>query len=437
MTRLHIPSIQSERVTKLLETHNVDPVTRARALNRLATVASGKTCRLFVLKQHRCFVLALVITACLGSAGLASATGRGSGDTIRVGAVSSLTGLASFPESSAAVRAYFDMINASGGIRGRKLELIVEDDRGEAQQARMAAQKVIDDPRVVALVGNASIVDCLMNGGSYQEAGLIALHGTAVEFACFASSHIIPVNVGAYRSFRNGMQFARDVLRARRTCAFLFETPGMRPGYQAMVDSWQKQTGTPIHHLAYFGPTSDVNGLVRQAEAKQCDAVVYTGVEPQVLAWARAAQQVQALAKVPTIFNAPAYTERVANELGETGAPIYCMSEFEPWSSRSPTLTDWRSVMKRGNVPLSSFSQGGYTAAQLFVRTLRGIEGEITRARVADAMRAVRDMELPMIGMRFTVGNRPAHNPNRATLPMKLEEGKWRIADPFWVVGPE
>lgn len=50
---------------------------------------------------------------------------------IRVGAVSSLSGPAQFPESSAAVRALFDVVNADGGVRGRRLELIVEDDRGD------------------------------------------------------------------------------------------------------------------------------------------------------------------------------------------------------------------------------------------------------------------------------------------------------------------
>lgn len=116
--------------------------------------------------------------------------------------------------------------------------------------------------------------------------------------------------------------------------------------------------------------------------------------------------------------------------------PLYAMAEFEPWSSRSPSLTDWRSVMQRGKVPLSSFSQGGYTAAQLFVRILRGMEGRITRARVTEALRSVKDMELSMIGTKLSIGLESAHNPNRATLPMKLEQGRWRIASPFWVVAP-
>jgi hypothetical protein len=95
--------------------------------------------------------------------------------------------------------------------------------------------------------------------------------------------------------------------------------------------------------------------LLLQAADKRCDSVVHTGVEPMVLQWVRAAQQTKVLAGVPTIFLTPAYTERVAVELRASALPIYCMAEFEPWSSRSMSLTDRRAVMRRGNpVPAPS-----------------------------------------------------------------------------------
>ncbi|MDO9029585.1 MAG: ABC transporter substrate-binding protein [Hydrogenophaga sp.] len=366
----------------------------------------------------------------------AQAAEKDPGGPIRVGAVSSLSGPTPFPESSAAVRAYFDMVNASGGIKGRTLELVVEDDRGDPKQANRSAIRLIDDPRVVALVGSASIVDCTTNGADYQAGGLMALQGTGVEPACFNASHIVPVNTGPYLSFRNALQFARGVLKSQRPCAFLFDIPGMRPAYEAMVERWQREDGRPLTLTRYFTPAEDPSALVRQATEARCDAVVHTGVEPLVIVWVKAAQTQPALANVPMLFLTPAYTERVATELSNASMPLYAMAEFEPWSSRSPSLTDWRSVMQRGKVPLSSFSQGGYTAAQLFVRTLRGMDGEITRTRVTEALRGVKDMELSMIGTRLSIGRETAHNPNRATLPMKLEQGRWRIASPFWVVAP-
>jgi hypothetical protein len=51
---------------------------------------------------------------------------------------------------------------------------------------------------------------------------------------------------------------------------------------------------------------------------------------------------------------------------------------------------------------------------------MRGMQGEITRARVTQALRSVKDMKLSMIGTRLSIGPEAAHNPNRATLPMRL-----------------
>ncbi|NDY93443.1 ABC transporter substrate-binding protein [Ideonella livida] len=387
-------------------------------------------------QQSRAAAMAAALVWLAGVAPPVTALAQDAG-VIRVGAVSSLTGPAAFPESTAAVRAYFDAVNASGGVRGRRLELVVADDQGDPATARAAAQRLLEDPRTVALVGSASTVDCTHNAAAYQAAGLMALQGTGVEPACFASAHIVPVNTGPYLSLRNSLQYAHEVLRARRLCAFVMDLPGMGPAYRATAQAWQKEAGVTLAHLGLFNPTGDVKVLVAQAEEKQCDAVVHGGVEPLVLAWARAVQAHPRLGKVPTVFLTPAYTERVAAELAAGTAPVYCMAEFEPWSSRSPTLSDWRAVMRRGQVPLSSFSQGGYTAAQLFVRTLRAMDGEISRANVARALQAVKEVELSMLGTRFTVGaGGSGHNPNRATLPMKLAQGQWRIASPFWVVAP-
>jgi branched-chain amino acid transport system substrate-binding protein len=354
---------------------------------------------------------------------------------IRIGAVSSLSGPAQFPESSAAVRAYFDVVNAGGGIRGRRLELIVEDDRGDPAQALRAAHRLVDEHRVVALAGSASVVDCASNAAFYRQAGVMSLQGTGVEPACFTASHVVPVNTGPYLALRNALQYAHT-LGSKRPCAFIVDLPGTRATFQSVLAAWSGQSGVAMAHAVHFNPGDDPVALVRQAAEKRCDAVVHTGVEPMVLQWVHAVRKTNLLAGVPTVFLTPAYTERVATELRESTLPIYCMAEFEPWSSRSMSLTDWRVVMRRGKVPLSSFSQGGYVAAQVLVRVLRDIEGDITRERVADALRAVSNMQLAMIGTPFSVGSGDAHNPNRSVLPMKLEGGTWRIASAFWVVAP-
>lgn len=100
-------------------------------------------------------------------------------------------------------------------------------------------------------------------------------------------------------------------------------------------------------------------------------------------------------------------------------------------------LTDWRNVMVKARVPLTSFSQGGYVAASVFTSVLRGIEGEITRASVTQAFRYMKERRFPLMGMPYAFGPGERHNPNRAAVPVRLEAGRWAVAHFDYLVYPE
>src|SRR5271157_5715512 len=74
---------------------------------------------------------------------------------VKIGALFSVTGPASFlgePERNTAEMMVAD-INNAGGIKGRKLELIVYDTQGDATKAVQGVNKLIKDDKVVAIIG--------------------------------------------------------------------------------------------------------------------------------------------------------------------------------------------------------------------------------------------------------------------------------------------
>jgi branched-chain amino acid transport system substrate-binding protein len=76
-------------------------------------------------------------------------------DSYKVGAVFSVTGRASFlgdPEKKTAVM-LADEINKAGGINGKKLELIVYDDEGDATKTNLAVKKLISQDKVCVVIG--------------------------------------------------------------------------------------------------------------------------------------------------------------------------------------------------------------------------------------------------------------------------------------------
>jgi branched-chain amino acid transport system substrate-binding protein len=74
---------------------------------------------------------------------------------IKIGALFAVTGPAAFlgePERNSA-RMVVDEINAAGGVKGHKLELIVYDTAGDATKAVQLATKLIKDDKVLAIIG--------------------------------------------------------------------------------------------------------------------------------------------------------------------------------------------------------------------------------------------------------------------------------------------
>ena len=77
---------------------------------------------------------------------------------IKIGAVLSVTGAASFlgdPEKKT-LEMYVDAINAKGGVNGQKLELVIYDDGGDANNARTFATRLVEEDKIAAMVGGTS-----------------------------------------------------------------------------------------------------------------------------------------------------------------------------------------------------------------------------------------------------------------------------------------
>ena len=366
-----------------------------------------------------------------------SAPAMADGEPIRVGNVSSLTGAGLFPEASVAAKAVFDRVNASGGIGGRPIEIIIEDDGGAPEGAATAARKLVEQDGVVAMVGSASILECAVNSGFYAEQGVYSIQGTGVDPLCFLSSNISPVNTGPFAGITVSLYYASETLALDRVCNInLFVIPDLAPAFDGAVARWESITGKSLTFRVKAATLEDdPTPLMLQARDAGCQAVVIDGVEPHALAVGRAIDA-QDLGDIVWIGLTSYYTDAIASQLGSAGNGLRANSEFEPYGSDSPVLDDWKALMSSAGVPLTSFAQGGYLAATIFVEALRGIDGEITRESVADAMLNLEPYETPLLGTPYTFGPGDAHAPNQASKFVELSDGQWVTAADDWVILP-
>jgi branched-chain amino acid transport system substrate-binding protein len=108
-------------------------------------------------------VVALSFTGCKKEAG-----------TLKIGLEGPMTGDYAYEGQGfeKAVRLLADQTNAAGGLLGRQIELVVEDDAGDPTQAALVAQRLVD-AKVVAVIGAYNSTATEPASAIYNEAGIL------------------------------------------------------------------------------------------------------------------------------------------------------------------------------------------------------------------------------------------------------------------------
>jgi branched-chain amino acid transport system substrate-binding protein len=109
-------------------------------------------------RRAAAFAAAIATTFAACSGGGTPGQGSSGSEEILVGEFSSLTGsTATFGQSTHnGITLAFDEINAAGGVLGKKLKVLVEDDQSKPEEAATAVQKLISSNRVVAVLGEVA-----------------------------------------------------------------------------------------------------------------------------------------------------------------------------------------------------------------------------------------------------------------------------------------
>jgi len=104
-------------------------------------------------------------------------------DPIKVGAILSVTGPASFlgaPESKT-IQMMAEELNAKGGIGGQKIELIIKDSGGSPEKALSFAKQLIEEDKVLAIIGPSTSGETMQIKGLCEEQKTLLISCAAAE----------------------------------------------------------------------------------------------------------------------------------------------------------------------------------------------------------------------------------------------------------------
>ena len=228
--------------------------------------------------MRRAALLWLAVSACLaGSAALAA-------DTIKIPVASPFTGpLASFGEgvkNGAMLKA--EEINAAGGINGKKVEILLEDELCDPKEAANVATKLANDKDIVIVVGHLCSSASLAAAPIYKEAHLPAISPASTNPNLCKSSPYYFRNV--YKDDFQGSFLARyiDEVKGWKKVAIFYETNDYSIGLKNAFVAEAKKRGIKIvGEEAYTSDTTDFTPQLSKFKMMKPDAIFIPGYAPQ------------------------------------------------------------------------------------------------------------------------------------------------------------
>ncbi|HEY3143179.1 MAG TPA: ABC transporter substrate-binding protein, partial [Acidimicrobiales bacterium] len=316
------------------------------------------------------------------------------GEPIKLGAMATNIPGVDFTWITEMAGAYFECVNDNGGINGRPIDYIAEEEQVDPQQIASLATKLVEEDQVLGIVGSTSLIECSVNSDYYAEQGYyLIVAGVAQD--CFTSPNFSAVNMGPYYSSLGGAQAA---VRAGAEGKIVVVSPN-QPGFDLInsgVVEFAEENDMEGQSILEDVPINDPAGLAQRlvAEAGNGGAVVLDFTGPTVLPLLQAIEQQGLIDSVVWASSTPPNDPSLAAELSEAwNGKFLINAEFNVLDSGGADQEHMNEVREQyaSDVPSSSFAQMGYLAGRVATDALLGIEGDITKESVNEAFRNIKN----------------------------------------------
>lgn len=261
-------------------------------------------------------VIALIVW---GIVAMNGKKGEVSTEPIKIGFMGPLTGdVANIGENArAAVQIATYEVNAAGGVLGRNIEVVYEDDGCSGATASSAISKLINTDKVVAVLGAAC-------SGATLGAAPIA-EAAQVPTLSYCSTNPTISQAGDY-IFRN---VPSDFFQANYAAKYLFDAGKKNIAILTSKDDWgdglnkafvnafAKAGGTVVSNDTFDPSTNNLKTQLTQIKAKNPDAIYFAGYTGPSIAFVKQARDLGVKAQ---LFGADAWDDsKIWSELGTLG----------------------------------------------------------------------------------------------------------------------
>lgn len=354
-------------------------------------------------------------------------------DSVTFGSVSTIGGPVPglFQNVPLGTKAYFAMVNAAGGVCGRKVNLLGADDRLDAGANRSLTQGMMS--QVLGFAGGYSVLDdggaSVLEGSGIPDVGscIGARRATMAENFCLSPNE----PSATYNGSAPQWQYFRDNYGVQ-TVAVVWPAQGdARKRGQAYINDINAAGGLTIKGTYEVAITeTNYTGVASKIKADQVDAVVTVLEKNGIARLAQAFQQVGYTPKVP-FYGQQTYGKDFISLAGSAanGAVLalgHAIVEDAPTNPEMAKLVDWFTRTNPGT-SVDFFAVQGWVAGSMIVRALRDAGPEPTRAKLIEALKTYTAFDAD--GLIAPI-NPPGRRPATCFVVVTVENQQWKRVDP-------
>jgi branched-chain amino acid transport system substrate-binding protein len=356
----------------------------------------------------------------------------GNSGLIVVGYYGDLTGRTSnFGQSTKrGVEMAADEINKAGGINSRQIQIISEDDEGRPEKAATVVTKLIDQDRVIALLGEVASGNTLAAAPKAQAA--------RVPMISPSSTNPAVTQVGDYISrvcFIDPFQgevmakFAANTLKAKNAAIMLdFNSPYSRGLTEFFEASFTKLGGQVVDKQSYTQGDRDYKGQLTAIRSKNPDVIYVPGYYGEVGVIAKQAEQLGI--KAP-MLGGDGWDATQLWDLGGTSLNGDFISNHYSVDDPSPAIQKFVADYKarNGTVP-DALAALGYDAMKVLADAIKRA-GTTEGPKLRDAINTTKNFP----GVTGTITIDADRNAVKPAVVLKLQDRKYIYQETIYPEG--
>jgi branched-chain amino acid transport system substrate-binding protein len=323
-------------------------------------------------------------------------------------------------------------VNAAGGINGRKLRMILEDNGYDPKKAVLASQKMIERDKIFAMIGPMGSAPVLAAQDLLFDAGVLQLFPlTAAEF----TFKFDPAKPQERLKFNNLLPYAESTRAAYK---YMMEWKGFKKPClmhqddeygRSVLDGFTQQSEVmkvqPASITSYKRGVSDFSAQVARMKSDGCDLVVLGTVIRETIG---AMSEARKLGWNVTFLGATPTNVLEVPTLGKDAVEgLYAASGFEiPYEDTATgKVKDWLvNYRKEFGADANTQAIIGYNAVMTFAFYASKAGRDLTGQKLLDALESG-DKFQDIFNSPPTKFSRTDHLANTVTQVQQVQNGRW------------